>query len=131
MDAALKRRMWKVAIAHFLLTILFVLVAWLQSAYGFSGNAEKRRRFEESLVWQRSYQNIMKDVGFLLQPQFWLLYKARDFVTLQNLVKSLPSWLVLACCLLSVPIWSICFGWIFVKLDNWLNHFPVLGRRVF
>jgi len=30
-----------------------------------------------------------------------------------------------------IPVWSFCFGWIFVKLDNWLNHFPVLGKRVF
>jgi len=27
--------------------------------------------------------------------------------------------------------WSVCFGWLFVKLDNWLNHFQVLGRKVF
>jgi hypothetical protein len=33
--------------------------------------------------------------------------------------------------LASIPLWSICFGWLFVKLDNWLNHFPVLGKRVF
>ncbi|HAO79051.1 MAG TPA: hypothetical protein DCQ92_08765 [Verrucomicrobia subdivision 3 bacterium] len=34
-------------------------------------------------------------------------------------------------CLLLIPLWSFFFGWIFVKLDNWLNHFPVLGKRVF
>jgi len=33
--------------------------------------------------------------------------------------------------LISVPFWSYCFGIIFVKFDNWLNHFPVLGKRVF
>jgi len=28
-------------------------------------------------------------------------------------------------------IWSICFGWIYVKFTNWLNHFPVLDKKVF
>ena len=32
---------------------------------------------------------------------------------------------------LLVPIWSAFFGWLFVKVDDWLNHFPVLGKRVF
>jgi hypothetical protein len=31
----------------------------------------------------------------------------------------------------SMLLWSLCFGWLFIKFDNWLNHFPVLGRRVF
>ena len=33
--------------------------------------------------------------------------------------------------ILSIPIWSLCFGWIYVKFTNWLNHFPVLGKKVF
>ncbi len=33
--------------------------------------------------------------------------------------------------LVAIPLWSICFGWLFVKMDNWLNHFPTLGRKVF
>ena len=33
--------------------------------------------------------------------------------------------------LILMPLWSICFGWVFVKFINWLNHFPVLGKRVF
>jgi hypothetical protein len=131
MDAMQKRRMWKVAITHFLLTILFVLAAMLQPAHSFSGNAEKLRRYNESLVWQRGYENMLKGVGFLLQPQFWFYSKAIDNATLQNSVKSLPIWLVISGLLLSVPLWSICFGWLFVKLDNWLNHFPVLGKKVF
>jgi hypothetical protein len=31
----------------------------------------------------------------------------------------------------SIPVWSLCFAWLFVRLVNWLNHFPVLGKRVF
>jgi len=60
---------------------------------------------------------------------FWL----KVFITLH------PAWVVLRdfdfpwtlSCILAIPLWSFCFGWIFVKLDNWLNHFPVLGKRVF
>jgi len=34
-------------------------------------------------------------------------------------------------CIISVPVWSFCFAWIFVRVRDWLNHFPVLGKRVF
>ena len=123
--------MWKVTFRHFSLTVIFIFVAMLLPAHSFSGNAEKWRRFQESLVWERSYENMMKDVGFILQPQFWLFSKAKDNVKLQNFAASLPTWVVFTGLFISVPLWSICFGWLFVKLDNWLNHFPVLGKRVF
>ena len=41
-------------------------------------------------------------------------------------------WFVYALfCIISIPMWSYCFGWIFVPFRTWLNHFPVLGKRVF
>jgi len=46
-----------------------------------------------------------------------------------------PIWLVVpivyGVMLVASLFWSLCFGWLFVKLDNCLNHFPVLGRKVF
>ena len=30
-----------------------------------------------------------------------------------------------------IPLWSICFGIIYVFVVGWLNHFPVLGKKVF
>lgn len=131
MEATLKRRIRKVAIVHLLITVLFVLVGLLQPAHGFSGSLEKRRIFEERLVWERAYQNIWKDVSFLLQPQFGVLSKIGDSVALQNFARSLPTWLFVTVLLSSIPIWSFCFGWLFVKFDNWLNHFPGLGRKIF
>jgi len=46
----------------------------------------------------------------LLQPQFWIAPTFAIFLT---------------------PVWSICFGRLYVVFFNWLNHFPVLGKRVF
>jgi hypothetical protein len=68
-----------------------------------------------------------------LQPLTALLWKIEA-----NCAGLIPDQLVapvsLAANIISpllVPIWSVFFGWAFVKLDNWLNHFPVLGKRVF
>jgi hypothetical protein len=131
MDATLKRRMHRVAVIHFVLTASLVLVFVLQPASSFSGNWAAWLRYEEHHKWREMWDQLLEIIGFGLQPQFLLLYKANDFVTLQNILKSLPSWLLLGVYIFSVPAWSFCFGWIFVKLDNWLNHFPVLGKRVF
>jgi hypothetical protein len=43
----------------------------------------------------------------------------------------LPPWSLMFFWFGSIPIWSICFGWLFIRTKDWLNHFPVLGKRVF
>jgi hypothetical protein len=97
MDAMIKRRMWKVAIGHFVLSgTVFLLCEKLELNWWIFG---------------------------IFQPQFVILITSID-------IKAVPPfWYLLPFCL--APAWSICFGWIFVKLVNWLNHFPVLGKRVF
>jgi hypothetical protein len=62
---------------------------------------------------------------FVLQPQFMFL------VLWQNMHNMLSVRAITALGLLSVPLWSFCFSCIFVRFDNWLNHFPILGRKVF
>jgi hypothetical protein len=69
-------------------------------------------------AWLEAWNNFFAVVAFVFQPvQCWAI-KSGHF----NFVFS---------CLPTIPLWSICFGWLFVKLDNWLNHFPVLGKKVF
>jgi hypothetical protein len=116
MDATQKRRMWKVAVVHFFMTWF---VVWLMMHYtGWSGPAEREGWFEAwASFWSKAF--------FLFQPQLllfgWMLSN-------WGAIGSISSELAM---IVSVPLWSICFSWIFVMLDNWLNHFPLLGRKVF
>jgi len=104
MDAMQKRKMWKVAATHFVLTIIL----------GFG-------LFFGVPSWQESLEGyFVKYACFILQPQFYILT-----------IFHVPDWLWKTIWIGSIPIWIFCFSWLFVKLDNWLNHFPVLGKRVF
>jgi hypothetical protein len=115
MDAMQKRRMWKVAVAHFLLTLF---VAWKLIHYSaWSGPYERE-------IWFMAWGSFWLKVFVMFQPQLLLF----NFVT--GFLVHLPSWFGQLVFIASVPIWSLCFGWILVRLDKWLNHFPVLGKRV-
>jgi hypothetical protein len=123
MDATQKRRMWKVVIAHFALTLF---VFWeLLHHLAWSGPPEKE-------IWFNAWGLFWLKVFILLQPLLSF------FVWVFNLVgvtdgdlSGLIEFLKGVAMFFSVPVWSLCFGWLFVKLDNWLNHFPVLGKKVF
>jgi hypothetical protein len=107
--------MWKVAIAHFALT-LFAFWELLHFTSYF-GPSDQFKVFE---IWQ----NLWLKMVFLLQPQCLIfLLKMETPETISRII--------FCCFVLYVPVWSYCFGLLFVKLDNWLNHFPVLGKRVF
>jgi hypothetical protein len=120
MDATQKRRMWKVAFVHFAASI-FV-------CYEFFGLAIRSHNFFDfldvhdyspsTLSWLEAWNNIFRLIAYLFQP-----IQARAIQS--------GSLKIVGRCLLTIPIWSLCFGWLFVKLDNWLNHFPVLGKKVF
>jgi len=118
MDAMLKRRMWKVAISHFIFTFLIIVGAYFSSFVTSPGNWTTWQRFDNSYIFRAYLNNFLGDVFFLFQPQFWV---SKFFSS---------DWFFWASLIL-IPFWSICFAWLFVKLDNWLNHFPVLGKRVF
>jgi hypothetical protein len=127
MDAMQKRKVRRVAMLHLGLTALIVLIAMLQPAMAFSGNLEKWRRFQEHLIWRQAWDQFWTDIAFLLQPQFWLsakLFRA-------GVGSVFLTWVIIIFQFVAVPLWSFCFAWLFVKLDNWLNHFPVLGKKVF
>jgi hypothetical protein len=108
MDAMQKRRMWKVAIAHFVLSAIYIFNLFNMSGI-FSG-------LESIPYW-------------ILQPQFLILF---DLIgKLFQIKSSNLSVFLIGVCIGLIPLWSICFGWIYVKFTNWLNHFPVLGKKVF
>jgi hypothetical protein len=117
MDATLKRRISKVAIAHFVLTAL----VWLGWECFHNGDSI------QSILWSESWRNIF----FVLQPLIWLVFAAAQIGIVNYFYSIFSDGAALAICLPMIPIWSFCFSWILVKLDNWLNHFPVLGKRVF
>jgi hypothetical protein len=128
MDATLKRRMWKVALAHFILTVVcmsapFFAPRFFQIAIPWSGpRGEAYSRALEHQAVNKAHVEFISDCGMILQPQIFVFAKI-----IRPPVGAIVFWLLL----LTVPAWSLCFGWLFVKLDNWLNHFPVLGKRVF
>jgi|SRR6185437_9403971 len=119
MDAMQRKKMWKVAFCHFGLTALIMVIGFFSAFSTSPGNWETWQRFQNSYIWRAALNNFLGHIFYFVQPPFWLL---------ANFSRSnLLFWVGLG----STPLWSICFGWLFVKLDNWLNHFPILGRKVF
>jgi hypothetical protein len=128
MDAMQKRRMWTVAAVHFCLSVVILAIfdKYAIIPHSFSGGFTAMLSTESWIAWQEAWRNTWGAAVFILQPQIWLLDKfSRSFYT------AVPQQLILPFVFLSIPIWSICFSWLFVKLVNWLNHFPVLGKKVF
>jgi hypothetical protein len=104
MDATQKRRMWQMAIVYFCLSIL----VWV--GYG----------IDASSFW----------LGLLnfLQPLFcltdWLIGQA---MKLEIIKIGSDTSLFLAICIISslvvsMLIWSSCFGWIYARLVNWFKQ---------
>ena len=110
----LKRRMWKVAIIHFVLSGICISAPAFIDCYTVKGP------ISETLYWNLAWLHFLNICESILQPQ--LIY-SKIFIVHAGPITILKF--------LAVPFWSLCFGWLFVKLDNWLNHFPVLGRKVF
>jgi hypothetical protein len=110
MDAMLKRRMWKVAIAHFVLS-LFVFCVLLSFPIS---------RLTTDYVFV-VFSDSVDQLFYFLQPVFSF--------AMEHQTPAFGFWTVLM--IVTVPFWSLCFGWICVKLENWLNHFPALGKKVF
>jgi hypothetical protein len=128
MDATQKRRMGKVALTHFVLTVVcmfapFFAPHFFQTAIAWSGpRGEAYNRALEHQAMNVGRVHFISDCGMILQPQFYFFAK---------FIKPPVGGFVILPLMMTAPVWSICFGWLFVKLDNWLNHFPVLGKRVF
>jgi hypothetical protein len=106
MDATQKQRTRKVAVAHFVLSIF---VIWKLVAYFLADYIGP---------YEPTWRHFWRDAFYSFQPQFLVADK-------------LGTVFIVGICAALVPIWSFYFGWLYTKFVNWLNHFPVLGKRVF
>jgi hypothetical protein len=113
-----KRRMWKAAIAYFALSLLCVAAEMLMPE-NFNHPTEMDRIRD-------AFSSTLLVVFVCLQPWILFLFKA---------LSSLEAFCGRAGIVLFIAVlmfgWSLCVAWLLIKLDNWLNHFPVLGKRVF
>jgi hypothetical protein len=125
MDAMQKRRMKNLARIHFGLTLFFVFLSVIWNAFPFHSQSIEARVIHAT--WGQFWLDALK----LLQPLPHLMI----LVTQRLNLPDHPLWLVVliiyGALLVASLFWSICFSWILVKFDNWLNHFPVLGKKVF
>jgi len=103
MNAMLKRRMWKAFCYHYGLTVCVVLIVLLLPQHRTINPSDP-----SDWIGQLGIQFL-----YFLQPISCLIVNHDRLA------------------FIVMPIWSVCFGWIFVKFLNWLNHFPVLGKKVF
>jgi hypothetical protein len=123
METMQKNKMWKVtiiAIAHFSLT-LFVLMKLGFPLIGASSHARE--------IWLNGLGGFWLKFVWLLHPQFFLLGVIN--VYLKKIIPftfSSPFFILAA---ISIPLWSICFGWLCVKFTNWLNHFSHSRQKSF
>jgi hypothetical protein len=115
MDAMQKRKVWRVAIGHFALSCFLAEIApnfarvyypWTKESY-------------YSEIWLANF--LIAAICFFQPFPYWVSVH-------KNI--TLPNWLTIVA-LCSIPIWSMIFSWLYVRFTNWLNHFPVLGKRVF
>jgi hypothetical protein len=105
MDATQKRRMWKVIGCHFFFTI-YVLFLLIKSSH---------------------YKVVNPS-----DPTQWInIFGAQLLIFLQPVAYLIAGYEHELLALALTPLWSFCFGWLYVKFTNWLNHFPVLGKKVF
>jgi hypothetical protein len=133
MDAMQKRRIRKVARLHFALTFfVLLLIAFTTTTLAVSKSIV---HLDSSL---QAWTQFLLLVLVLLQPVAALFFAKITPLVMEHFGNVHPEWLSMSIisiffvfAFFSVPSWSICFGWLFVKFTNWLNHFPVLGRKVF
>ena len=136
MDAIQKQSIRKVAKLHFASTG-FVLLLMVLSFLLIIPATQSKVENPNVLLFQ-IWLSFLFDVLIFLQPAAVLFFLKILPLTANSFFSIYPSWLLaimisalLVISLLSVPVWSLCFGWIYVKFTNWLNHFPVLGKKVF
>ena len=129
MEATQKRKMWKVAAVHFGITLFVLLIA-----FPFKVHFEPLDGSHYWLYWRVNFQMAVLQ---FLQPHLLALGHLETQIT-GKLLSANSMWIrahyqniIMVFGFAPMPIWSICFGWLYVKFTNWLNHFPILGKRVF
>jgi hypothetical protein len=124
MDAMQKQRMRKVARTHFALSVFSgVMFAMLAPTL-----ATAKSHSEPNSIWV-IFVAFWAISFFLLQPQCFLIPVLVSAFHIKNLFVEWATFFILP--LIIAPFWSYAFAWIFIRGRNWLNHFPILGRKVF
>jgi hypothetical protein len=148
MDALLKRRVRNAAAVYFSLTALCVFAAaWfgrtLVKNYTTLAELVCEEAQSQGEIYMENwgdsavarYLSLMPwyDTGrklvFTLQPQLWFLEPQLLSQSETNLL--LGKLFFPTVSFISAFVWSWCVGWFFICTKDWLNHFPVLGRKVF
>jgi hypothetical protein len=135
MDATQKRRIRKVASIHFGLTVCVVLVLMFWNGLSASKGGPFNASLVEQHVIHETWMQFWLMVLMLMQPLAVLVNLFLQLAVLHSILPNHPVWLmapfIYLSIFLSVLLWSLCFGWIYVKFFNWLNHFSALGKRLF
>jgi hypothetical protein len=119
MDATQKRRIRKVAIVHFVLTV-FVFFVSLASGSWFGPI--------QGEIWF----NFLRMAFVLIQPFAFFIGLISDKLYPPSYPSFGPHFLLfLVLILISIPVWSICFGWLYVKFATWLKRFPIFEKKLF
>jgi hypothetical protein len=118
---------------HFGLTLCVALLLFYMTPTSKGGSfrpdlIEAQVRHE---VWEQLWLTILVSLQLLA---FLIVMIFQQLVS-HSILPTHPVWLLAlffyVLIFLSVPLWSYCFGWIFIRSKDWLNHFPVLGKKVF
>jgi hypothetical protein len=120
MDAMQKQRIRKAARIHFLLSVLSGLLFSIMAP----ALATSKSHSEPDAVFLVIFLMAMLSF-FLLQPQFLIIQIFFAILALRIYPMDFFLSVVIA------PFWSYAFAWIFIRTKDWLNHFPVLGKKVF
>ena len=97
---AAQKKIIWVALAHLGLTILVVIFSCITP-----------------FVWDMPFR--------ILQPHFMILEVLKTNPS-SGFFGELELWV----CILAIPVWSFCFGWLCIKVAGWLNRFLSPGKRV-
>ena len=124
MDAMLKQKIRKVAKIHFALSV-FCGVIFLILAPSL---ATSKSHSQPNLIWA-VFVGFWAISFFLLQPQCILIPVLVSALHINNPFFEWAYFFILP--LIIAPFWSYAFAWIFIRARDWLNRFPVLGKRVF
>jgi len=120
MDATQKQRIRKTAKIHFAMSV-FLGLAFLIVAPSMA--TTKSHSMPDPILIGSFFSLVF--AFMVLQPQFFLLpilivALTKKYFPIDNLLG-----------VILVPFWSYAFSWILIHSKDWLNHFPVLGKRVF
>jgi hypothetical protein len=120
MDATQKKRIRKAAKIHFALSVFSGLLFLIM----LPAMATAKSHSEPDSVFLVIFLAAMLSF-FLLQPQFLVI----EFFVAALALRIYSSDIILG--LVIAPFWSYVFAWILIRTKDWLNHFPVLGKKVF